>query len=88
MLFCKRAVQAWLMRLTSENPGNVYWCPERVARYASELNGVNSYYGKGSCGVIFFSPSLPRTKDLRPGETESSSHAGSVKVRWKPLNSA
>lgn len=33
-------------------------------------------------------PSLPRTKDLRPGETESSSNAGSVKVRLKHWNSA
>lgn len=33
-------------------------------------------------------PSLPRTKDLRPGETESSSNASSVKVRSNHQNSA
>lgn len=40
------------------------------------------------CFFFFFFSSLSRTKDLRPGETESSSNAGSVKVRLKHLNSA
>lgn len=38
--------------------------------------------------LYLFLSSLPRTKDLRPGETESSSSAGSVKVRLKHLSSA
>ena len=43
---------------------------------------------KDYAALSFFFPSLPRTKDLRPGEAESSSNAGSVKVRLKHLNSA
>lgn len=64
------------------------WCPKVGVRYESELNDVNSEYGKGSCSIVFFISSLPRTKDFRPGEKESSSNAGSVKVRSKHLHSA
>lgn len=85
MLFCAGAVQTWLAHLLSQTSVG---CPERVVRDESELNEREQLIWEKLMPSFLLHSSLPRTKDLRLGETQSSSYAVSVKVRSKHLSSA
>lgn len=73
-----------LAYLPSETSGG---CPERAVRDESEPNKREQLIWQKLMPSCLLHSSLPRTKDLRPGETQSSSHAGSIKVRSKHLSS-
>lgn len=72
----------------SETPGNKHLVSRKGGQWWPWTECCERSIREKIMQHSLFLSSLPRTKDLRPGETESSSNAGSVKVTWKYLNSA